>query len=303
MPEQRTVFITGATSGIGRACALRLSRAGYRVYGAGRSAPRIAELSALAASGEERPGRSEGDKGAAATRVKTPESAALPFPLFHIDVRNDESVAEAVAYVSADAGGIDAVINCAGISVGGPAEEMTTEEVRDQLETNLLGLIRVCRAVLPIMRERRGGRIINISSLAGQMGLPFQSVYSATKFAVEGFSESLQMEVARYGIRIVVVEPGNAATEQTANRQMSSGHSADSSYGEIAARVMEEQARAEQAGWGPDRIARAVERALSARHPRFRYRPGPLVERISPTVRRILPDRLFLRIVASFFGM
>lgn len=296
MPEQRTVFITGATSGIGRACAGRLSQASFTVYGGGRSAPRVGELR----SRDSRPD----DQAASATRLREREGAlSPPYTLLHVDVRSDESVAEAVAYIEAETGRIDAVVNCAGVSVGGSAEEMSTEEARDQLETNFLGTLRVCKAVLPLMRRNRSGRIVNISSLGGQMGMPFQSLYCASKYAIEGYSESLQMEVARFGIRVIVVEPGNTATEQTENRRTSSGITDSSEYREIFSKVMEEQARAERAGWPADRVAGIVERAIKARHPRFRYRPGPFVERIAPTARRIIPDRLYLKIVASFFGM
>ncbi len=284
MSEQQTVFITGASSGIGRACALRLAEAGYRVYGSARKAPPIAASHDSHA----------GDKT---------DASSHPYSFFHIDVRDEKSVAEAVDFVASEAGRIDAVVNCAGISVGGSAEEMLIEEARDQLETNLLGIVRVCQAVLPVMRRQGFGKIINISSLAGLMGVPFQSIYSATKYAIEGFSESLQMEVAPYGIRIIVIEPGNTATEQTENRKMSAGGAGSSPYQPALARVIAEQERSEREGWPPVRVARVVEKIIRSRHPRFRYKPGPFIERISPAVRRIIPDRLFIKIVASFFGM
>jgi len=284
MSERQTVFITGASSGIGRACAIRLAEAGCRVYGSARKGPPI-EASRNLNSGE-----STGD-------------SSLPYSFFHIDVRDEKSVADAVSFVATEAGRIDAVVNCAGISVGGSAEEMLIDEARDQLETNFLGIVRVCKAVLPVMRRQQFGKIINISSLAGLMGVPFQSIYSATKYAIEGFSESLQMEVAPYGIRVVVIEPGNTATEQTENRKMSAGGAPGSVYEPALSRVMTEQARSERAGWPPERVARVVEKIVRSRHPHFRYKFGPFVERISPAVRRVIPDRLFIKIVASFFGM
>ncbi len=305
MPEQQTVFITGATSGIGRACAVRLSESGFRVFGAGRSAPRVAELRGQGESARTDAAASlSNDQLSSATRLQDPAGVRSPgYTLLHVDVRNDESVAEAVTYIETETGRIDAVVNCAGVSVGGSAEEMSTEEARDQIETNFLGTVRICRAVLPHMRRRGSGRIVNISSIGGQMGMPFQSLYCASKYAIEGFSESLQMEIARFGIRVIVIEPGNTSTEQPDNRTTSVGLTESSDYREIVVKVLEEQARAERNGWSPDRVARTVQKALSTRRPRFRYRPGAFVERIAPTARNIIPDRLYLKIVASFFGM
>ena len=116
------------------------------------------------------------------------------------------------------------LVNCAGIVVAGPAEEMLPDEIMDQVQTNLLGTMRMCRAVLPAMRVNHSGRIITVGSLAGLMGLPFQSAYSASKYGIEGYSESLQMEVEGFGIRVVVVDPGDIATEITSHRKRDAGH-------------------------------------------------------------------------------
>ena len=174
------VLVTGASSGIGLACADLLARRGFRVYGASRTATE-------------------------------PERA---FPSLRMDVDDDVSVAEGVARVLEREGRIDAAVNCAGFGIAG---------AKRQFETNFFGVLRVCRAVLPAMRERRAGTIVNVSSIAGLVPLPFQGFYSASKFALEGMSEALRMEVRPFGIRVVLVEPGDCRTHFTANRRPAAG--------------------------------------------------------------------------------
>ncbi len=270
MKNPAVVLVTGASSGIGKATSARLAREGSRVFGAARSAPAAHDGS---------------------------------FTFLAVDVRDDRSVQECVSRVLRDTGRVDLLVNCAGVAVGGPAEEMLAEEAADQVQTNLLGTMRTCRAVLPSMREQGSGRIINVGSLAGLMGVPFQSVYSASKYGIEGFSESLQMEVRDFGITVVVVDPGDIATEITAHRKLSAGSGADSVYRKSLQKAMRSQAESEKHGWKVERVARLIGKIARAERPRFRYTPGPFVERISPTVRRLIPDRLYLRIIAGFYGL
>jgi len=266
---ERVALVTGASSGIGRAAAAALAACGWRVFGAARRAP----------------------------------ADAGPRSFMVLDVRDADSVRRCVSEVETSAGRIDLLVNCAGIVIGGSAEEMLPDEVLDQVQTNLLGTMRMCQAVLPGMRARGSGRMVNVGSLAGLMGLPFQSAYSASKYGIEGFSESLQIEVRSFGIRVVVVDPGDIATEITAHRLTSRGMGAGSPYGSDYARAMRSQAEGEAQGWSPDRCARVIARIAQARSPRFRYTPGPLVERLSPVARHLIPDRLFLRILEGFYGM
>ncbi|HTZ51606.1 MAG TPA: SDR family oxidoreductase [Spirochaetia bacterium] len=274
----RVALVTGASSGIGRAAAAALASSGWRVFGAARHAP----------AG---PGRPDGAGG----------PSTVPFLV--LDVRDGDSVRACVSQVESAAGHIDLLVNCAGVVTGGPAEEMLAEEVSDQLDTNLLGTIRMCQAVLPGMRRQRHGRIINVGSLAGLMGLPFQAAYSASKHGIEGFSESLQIEVRRFGITVIVVDPGDIATEITQNRAVSRGSGPDSPYRAELERAMRAQAEGEAHGWSVDRCARVIVRIAQARSPRFRYTPGPFVEWLSPRARRLIPDRLFQRFLAGFYGM
>ncbi len=142
-----------------------------------------------------------------------------------------------------------------------------------------------------------------MGSLAGLMGLPFQSAYSATKYGIEGYSESLQMEVRAFGVRVVVIDPGDVCTEITRHRKESRGAGSDSPYQRSLGAAMRSQAESELHGWNVERIARLVERVARSPRPRFRYTPGPFVERIAPAVRRMIPDRLFLSIIAGFYGL
>jgi NAD(P)-dependent dehydrogenase (short-subunit alcohol dehydrogenase family) len=230
-------------------------------------------------------------------------SAGGPSVQLFMDVRDDRSVNESVSWVLKEAGRIDVLINCAGVTVGGSAEEMLVDEIRDQIETNLLGTMRTCRAVLPGMRARKSGLLINIGSLAGLMGVPFQSAYSASKFGVEGYSESLQMEVSGFGVRVVVIDPGDVHTEITAHRKETKGTLKGTPYRLNLDAAMRSQASSELHGWEADRIAGLVEKIVRSRRPRFRYTTGPFIERVAVPVRRILPDRLFLGILARFYGV
>ena len=299
MKQPGNVFITGATSGIGEACALHLSELGYRVFGAARSAPAVSELRQTAFAEP----AAAATAAPATTKTRASSDQSLPYTLFCMDVRDEASVEEGVAFLAEEAGHIDIVINNAGISVAGPAEELTMEEVRDQVETNFLGAVRVCRAVLPIMRSQGQGLIINVGSIGGLMGLPFQSIYSATKYALEGFSESLQMEVAPFGLRVVLVEPGDTRTAITANRKDSMGTSVGSAYAGRFRTAISAQAKSETNGWSARRVALTIGRIVRMRSPRFRYKPAPFIQLIAPYVRRIIPDRIYLRFVCMFFGL
>ena len=177
-------LVTGASSGIGQACANQLAGSGFRVYGTSRhSSFRPASFEPLV-----------------------------------MDVTSDESVRNGVARIVGEHARIDCVVNSAGYGLGGSIEDSSLEEARQQFDTNLFGVLRVCREVLPSMRQQRTGVIINISSLAGLFGLPFQGLYSASKFALEGLTESLRLETRAFGIFVVLVEPGDVRTAITNNR-------------------------------------------------------------------------------------
>ena len=189
----RIVLVTGASSGFGRAIAAHLAARGYLVYGTSRSAVMPEEATAPA------------------------ERSLVPI-MIPMDVCVDASVDAAVTHILRRHGRIDVLVNNAGFGIAGAVEDTSADELRRQFDTNVFGVLRVCRAVLPHMRRQGGGRIINVGSLAGLIALPFQGAYSASKFALEALSESLRMETKPYGISVSVIEPGDFRTSFTASR-------------------------------------------------------------------------------------
>ncbi len=184
----KTVLITGATDGLGRATALLLAQRGYRVFAAGRSAEKRALLDVLA------------------------QEKTLPLETLELDVCEDASVQRAVREVFAKAGAIDFLINNAGVNFTAAVEDLRLEDWRRQFETNFFGVLRVTQAVLPHMRERRRGRIIMMSSVSGFVTAPTQGAYSSSKFALEAMSNALRLELYPFGVQVILIEPGYIVT-------------------------------------------------------------------------------------------
>ncbi len=266
----RVVLVTGASSGIGKACAEHLRAKGYRAYGTSRHAPPAAA-----------------------------EGAGLP-RLIPLDVTSDESVAAAIRLILDREGRLDVVVNNAGFGIAGAVEETTVDAARAQLDTNFFGTVRVCRAALPVMRRQGGGCIVNVSSIAGQVGIPFQAHYSASKFAVEGFTEALRMEAAPFGIRVALVEPGDFRTGFTANRRLTTREDAGA-YGERARRAIAVMEHDERRGRTPEVVARLIEHIITRRSPRLRYTVGPVSERLALVLKRFAPARLFEWGIATYY--
>jgi len=260
--EQKVVLITGASSGIGLACAEQLCREGYRVYGASRSM--------------------------AATPASEPPAG---LERLGMDVTQAASVREAVDRVVSAEGRIDVLVNNAGYGLAGAFEELAPDEIQLQLETNFFGYLRVTQAVLPVMRRRGRGLIVNISSLAGLLGIPFQSMYSASKFAIEGWSEALRLELAGHNIAVVLVEPGDLQTGFTRNRVMARGANPSGPYGDDLQRSLAVMEADERKGPGPEVVARIVARVVRSRAPRLRYRAGNALQCAAVGKRHWLPER------------
>ncbi len=256
------VLITGASSGLGRATARHLAATGFRVYG---------------------------------TRRK-PSAGELPYVPIPMDVGDEKSVREGVARVLEAEGRIDVVVNNAGISVTGSVEDVSVEEAQLQFETNFFGVLRVVQAVLPSMRERRSGLIVNIGSLAGLIGLPFQGLYSASKFALEGLTEALRMEVAAFGIHVVNVDPGDFRTEMTQNRILAAA-SERSVYADQLRRTLEGYERDERQGGDPIQVARLIERIIREPSPRVRYLVGAPGQKAGAWLKPFLGSKLFERLM------
>jgi NAD(P)-dependent dehydrogenase (short-subunit alcohol dehydrogenase family) len=268
-PEGKVVLITGASSGIGQTCAELLSARGHTVYGTSRK----------------------------------PASSPAGYRMLEMDVTQEESVRRAVASVLAKEGRIDVVVNNAGHALAGAIEDTSLEEAQRQLDTNFFGVLRVCHAVLPAMRARGEGLIVNVSSLGGSVGLPFQGLYSASKFALEGFTESLRQELAPFGVQATLVQPGDVRTRITDNRVRARGAGPDSAYREhfeTALRIIEQE---ERAGAPPEAVARLVLELLGRENVKVRYTVGHLSQRALAAAKSALPSRTFERAVMSFYGL
>lgn len=254
------MLITGASSGIGKTCSEHLAGLGMTVYGASRSL-------------------SGGNGG--------------PFRTLRMDVTDDASVRGGVKQIQDQCGRIDVVVNCAGYGIAGAVEETDPDEAMAQFNTNFFGVHRVCRAVLPIMRQQKGGVIINVSSLAGLLAVPFQAFYSASKFAMEGMTEALRMEVRPFGIRVALIEPGDFKSEFPANRVNTTDSIKSEVYRELLERCVGVMREEEKNGKMPLPVARLVERIINDPSPRLRYTVGPFGERLGPKLKSILPYRVY----------
>lgn len=275
---QRVILVTGASSGIGRACAIALSRNGHTVYGTTRREP--------------------ADVRAEVRRGVDP-SCHLEF--LRVDVTDTQAVQDAVGQILAASGRIDALINCAGFGNAGAIEDSTAADLLAVLDTNLLGTLRCCRAVLPQMRRQCSGTIVNISSIAGRMGIPFQGSYSASKHAVEGMTEALRMEVRPFGVNVVLVEPGDFKTGFTERRQITSLAKDNPVYASQMRRSLSVMEKDEQGGATPEPVARLVARILETASPRVRYVAGPVSEKVAAGLKRVLPSRWFERILMMYY--
>ena len=268
-PGPPVVLITGCSTGFGRLAALRFGAAGYRVVASMRR-PDSAAGSSLREEAERR-------------------GFSLTTPA--LDVTDDASVDAAVsALLTATGGQIDVLVNNAGYFFSGPVEETTPDALRGQLETNLVGVLRLCRAVLPAMRARRAGTIINVSSISGLVVVPVVGAYHASKFGLEALSEALRYEVRPFGVKVVLVEPGPYRTALYDNEQRPPASEVASPYAPLVRAYQREVGRLRRGD--PADVAEAIFRAATARNPRLRWRLGP-TSFSGGILRRLVPDRLY----------
>jgi NAD(P)-dependent dehydrogenase (short-subunit alcohol dehydrogenase family) len=277
----KVVLITGCSSGIGHATADRLAARGWTVYASARRADSIADLA---------------------------ESGCKTLAL---DVTDEDSMRAAVAAVEDAEGAVGALVNNAGYSQSGALETLPMERLRAQFETNVFGLLRMCQLALPKMREAGRGRIVNVSSMGGKLTFPGGGAYHGTKHAVEALSDALRFEVRGFGINVVVIEPGLIKTRfgETAAGSIDAGDTGDAAdddpYAEFNAAVGTATAEVydgplARLGGGPETVARAIERAISSRRPKTRYKVTPSA-RLALAQRRLLPDRAWDALMRSQF--
>jgi len=268
MSDQKVVLITGASSGVGQSTARLLAQRGYTVVGTSRNP-------------------------ASTEPIPTVEMLAL-------DVRADDSVRACLDAVFSRVGRLDILINNAGHELAGALEELSAEEVRDQFETNFFGVVRMVNAVLPFMRQQKCGHIINISSLSGLSAIPFLGIYSASKFALEGYTEALRHEVKPFHIHVSLTEAGFLRTPMMHHRQVAANRLVD--YDQWRERALTAIRASEERGPGPELVTRTLLEIVSNPTPRLRHLIGRQAKWVT-RLRRFLPARLYEQGVRSTFSL
>ncbi|WGH76731.1 SDR family oxidoreductase [Tenacibaculum tangerinum] len=264
----KIVFITGASSGIGESIANYLHDKGYTVYGTSRN----------------------------------PKKGSTPFQMVALDVTDAASIKKAVTEVITAEGKIDVLINNAGKGITGPIEDTPTAAMKENFNTNFFGAIDVIKAVLPHMRTQKSGTIINTTSIAGYMGLPFRGIYSASKGALELVTEALSMEVKSFGITVVNVAPGDFATNIAAGRYHTPIFE-DSAYKEKYAENLALMDAHVDSGADPRIMATAICKIIENKNPKIHYKVGGFMEKFSIVLKRILPDKVYEKLLMNHYKL
>ncbi len=269
---QRVVLITGCSTGIGRTTALELARRGWRVIATARGLESIRDL-------------------------RSDQIDVLP-----LDVTVESSRAGAIESAVERAGRLDALVNNAGFSIGGPLELVTLDEARAQFETNVWGALRLIQLAAPILRSQGGGRVVNVTSVMGQVSVPFSGLYASSKYALEALSDTLRWELNPWNIKVVLVEPGFVKTSFGKNSAPLRSRFRDHPLYAKYLRQDEATRRAVSRGDHPVHVAQVIEHALVDDSPRARYRSG-LDAQLALTARRWIPDWLFDFGITRVFGL
>lgn len=262
------ILITGITSGFGRSMAERLCADGHKVYGTHRKATDFI------------PG---------VTYIKA-------------DATVEAEVEAAVKQVMDAEGRIDVFINNAGMGIGGPLEFCSLEDAQRQMDVNWMGMVRFLHYVVPVMREQKAGKIICISSIGGLLGLPYQGLYSASKFAIEGYCEALRLELQSFGIKVVVVAPGDFSTGFTAERKSVSSPKVHEVYPKYAASLAGIE-KDENSGLKPAFLAAKISKIVKKKNPRYHYIISTFLQKLSVIIKPILPPSVFAKIISLYYGL
>lgn len=268
MNRSKIVLITGATSGIGKETALLLTQKGFVVYGTARNV----------------------------------EGKNLPFKLLPMDVRSQESISQTVKAILAETGKIDILINNAGVGITGAVEEIPMEELQNVFATNFYGAIALMQSVLPSMREQKGGLIINITSIAGYMGLPFRGAYSASKGALMLMSEALRMEVKNFGIEVTTIAPGDYATD-IASRRYHAPVKENSAYAENYQKSLDLMNQHVDSGGNPTEMAEKIFQIINTPKPSVHYKQGSFLQKFSIVLKRILPSKVYEKMLMNHYKL
>jgi short-subunit dehydrogenase len=270
--KNKVILITGTSSGIGKACFDHLTKRGYIVFGTSR-------------------------------KVRLHEKDNEVQNILHLDVTDDKLIKNAIDYITSNYNKIDVLVNNAGFAIAGSLEDTSLEEARSQLETNFWGPVRLCKAVIPIMREKKGGLIVNISSFAGIIALPFQAYYCASKYALEGMTEALRIELKPYNIHVSLIEPGDIHTDITKNRLIVSSAKRESVYRETFNNALNVIENGEQRGEAPLKVARLLEKIIISKKPRLRYSIGNVSDTLAYRLNKVTPRKLYEKMVMRYFNI
>ncbi|PQJ73970.1 SDR family oxidoreductase [Polaribacter gangjinensis] len=265
---KKIVLITGASSGIGKSIANYLSQKGYVVYGTSRN----------------------------------PTKELLPFQVIALDVLKKETIDNAIQQIIKKEGKIDVLINNAGMGITGPIEDTPIEEMRRVFDTNFFGALDLMKSVLPTMRAQKSGLIINITSIAGYMGLPFRGVYSATKGALELITEATNMEVQQFGINVVNVAPGDFATNIAAGRYHTPVFE-NSAYKKSYQENLDLMNSHVSSGMNPEEMAIKIHEIINTKNPKIHYKVGKFMEKFSIVLKRILPDKVYQKLLMNHYKL
>jgi len=262
----KNVLITGTSSGFGKATASLLTQSGYQVIGSSRN----------------------------------PAKVQADHQMIQLDVQEDASVKAAVEQAIEQMGTIDVLINNAGYGLSGPIEETTLEEAKKQVDTNFFGVVRMTKAVLPYMRKQKSGLIINISSLGGMVGMPYQGFYSASKFALEGYTEALRLEVLHHGISVLNINPGDYKTEATENRKIA--ENITEAYKSRFEHTVGLYEKDEINGADPIEVAKLVETLIKKEgNYKVRYLIGKQDQKLAVRLKRFVSSRFYERVIRMIY--
>ncbi|SHK25764.1 Short-chain dehydrogenase [Maribacter aquivivus] len=262
--KKKVVLITGGSSGIGKAIGIHLKEKGYKVYGT--------------------------------TRSKSKYPSFSDFPLLEMDVRKQETIKSCIASLLELENRIDVLINNAGIGITGPMEETPHEEVLKAFATNFNGPLNVMNNVLPVMREQKNGLIINITSIAGYMGLPFRGIYSASKGALEIVTESYRMETKAFGVKLTTLAPGDFATNIASGRYHTPVYE-NSAYRNAYKSTLEAIDADVDSGGDPADVAKKIAKIIETKNPKPHYKVGSFIQKFSLTLKNLLPGLWFEKLL------
>ncbi len=263
--NSKVILITGTSSGIGKASAEYLSKQGHTIFGTSRY----------------------------------PGSYPKPndYTILQMDVTDNTSIQNAINQIIENEGKLDVLINNAGFGIAGAIEHTSIDKAKEQFETNFFGTVRLIKSVLPIMRKQDAGLIINISSIGGVIGLPYQSMYSASKFAIEGLTESLYKETHSSKVKITMIEPGDFKTGFTEKREIPKTVTKSTNF-QTTLKIIEND---ENSGQDPIMIGKLLNKIINTSNPRLRYTVGALDQKLAVFLKRLLPNRLFDWIIMKHY--